>query len=195
MLNNLSSSIRKTAWGYVFLYFNINLGTLDILPAWAGYMMILSAIPILALYEESAGLLRNMALFLTGWSAFDWVMTIFGANAGSSGTFYSLYALAGTVVSVAAIYFHFQLLTNLAGVAVQLGFEDRSARFLRLRTINTVMQTILAVYTAFPVQEIMAAAIALLIANLIVLIMIVVCLFGFRKEINEQRPSAAGPTL
>ena len=32
--------------------------------------------------------------------------------------------------------------------------------------------------------EIMAAAIALLIANLIVLIMIVSCLFGFRKEID-----------
>lgn len=195
MTNNLSPAIRKIAWGYVFLYFNINLGTIDILPSWVGYLMIFSAIPILALYEESAGLLRNVAAILALWSGFDWVMTILGANTYGSGILYSLYALASTVASVAAIYFHFQLLTNLAGVAVQLGFEDRAARFLRLRTINTVMQTVLAVYTAFPLPEIMAAAIALLIANLIVLIMIVACLFGFRKEIDANSPPGYGPTL
>lgn len=179
-----STAIRKIAWGYVFLYFNINLGTIDILPSWAGYLLIFNAIPVLALYEESAGLLRNVAVILAVWSGFDWVMTIFGANAYGSGILYSLYALAASVISVIAIYFHFQLLTNLAGIAGQLGLEDRSSRFLRLRTVNTVIQTILAVYTAFPLPEIMAAAIALLIANLIVLIMIVSCLFGFRREID-----------
>lgn len=180
----LSPAIKKIAWGYVFLYFNINLGTIDILPSWAGYLLIFSAIPALTVYEESAGLLRNVAVILAVWAGFDWVMTIFGANTYGSGILYSLYALAASVISVIAIYFHFQLLTNLAGIAGQLGLEDRSARFLRLRTVNTVIQTILAVYTAFPLPEIMAAAIALLIANLIVLIMIVSCLFGFRKEID-----------
>lgn len=194
--STLGAAIKKIAWGYVFLYFNITIGPIDILPSWAGYLLIFSAISVLALYEESSQLLRNVAALLAVWSAFDWALTILEANNHGSGVFYSLYSLAGTVASVIAIYFHFQLLTNLAGIAAQLGFEDRAAGFLRLRTINTVLQTILALCTSFYfLEQILWLAIVLLIVNLIVLVCIVVNLFGFRKQIDNAYIPGHGPTL
>ena len=35
------------ALGYVFLTFNLNLGTLNVLPNWAGYLFFLAAIGLL----------------------------------------------------------------------------------------------------------------------------------------------------
>lgn len=34
----LSQALRKVFWAYIFLYFDINLGSIDILPAWIGYI-------------------------------------------------------------------------------------------------------------------------------------------------------------
>lgn len=185
MAEKLAPVLRRIAWAYFFLYFNITIGPIDILPSWAGYLMIFSAIPVLALYEESAGLLRNVAAILAAWSVLDWALTILEANTYGSGLLYSLYALTAAVMQVIAIYFHFQLLTNLAGIAGSMNLEYRQRRLLSLRTWNTVIQTILTVYTAFPVPDIFWAAMVLLILNLLILVLIVICLFGFRKELEE----------
>ena len=43
----MSSTYRgltKIAWGYVFLHLNLNLGTLNVLPNWVGYLLFFSAI-------------------------------------------------------------------------------------------------------------------------------------------------------
>ena len=85
MAEKLAPVLRRIAWAYFFLYFNITIGPIDILPSWAGYLMIFSAIPVLALYEESAGLLRNVAAILAAWSVLDWVLTILEANTYGSG--------------------------------------------------------------------------------------------------------------
>ena len=39
---------RTLFWGYFFLYFDLNLGTLDILPGWLGGLMLFSALNRLA---------------------------------------------------------------------------------------------------------------------------------------------------
>lgn len=46
----MSSTYRgltKIAWGYVFLHLNLNLGTLNVLPNWVGYLLFFSAIILL----------------------------------------------------------------------------------------------------------------------------------------------------
>ena len=40
----LAHAISLIAWGYLFLYFNVTLGTMNIIPNWVGYLMMGKAI-------------------------------------------------------------------------------------------------------------------------------------------------------
>lgn len=43
--DNLASAVGAVGRAYIFIYLNINLGTLDILPDWVGYVFILGPFP------------------------------------------------------------------------------------------------------------------------------------------------------
>ena len=63
----LSGAASLVAWGYLFLYLNINLGPVDILPNWLGMGMMLRALPALGSAVPAAALLRPLASMLAGW--------------------------------------------------------------------------------------------------------------------------------
>lgn len=44
MTQTLYQGVSHAAWGYFFLYFDVNLGPLNVLPDWAAYLLFLSAI-------------------------------------------------------------------------------------------------------------------------------------------------------
>lgn len=101
----LSSIAKKLGWGYILIHAHINLGTLDILPDWLGYLLIYQAICLLEDEEESAGLLKPMGIGLGAWAGICWVMKLFGVSV-------NMYLIT-LIVSVISLYFHFQLLTNM----------------------------------------------------------------------------------
>lgn len=106
---NLKSSISKFAWGYFFLYININLGTLNILPAFVGYFLFLSSIKDLQIEEKSIALLKPFGIILLIWKAVCWSLDLFSLS--NSLVFITL------ITSIIEIYFHFQALTNIASIA------------------------------------------------------------------------------
>ena len=53
----LYSGISKAAWGYFFLYFNINFNNVSILPSFVGYLLFLSVIKLLN--NENIGIINN----------------------------------------------------------------------------------------------------------------------------------------
>ena len=182
-LEYLAYKIGHIGWGYIFMYLDVNLGTIDILPSWAGYLFILSALPVLSEYEKSAALLRNLAILLTGWAVLEWVMNIFGITsaAGSMGT---LINIAATIIGVVSIYFHFQMLTNLAEIAGQLGLDERKERLLKLRTVNTILHTILAIFSSLAfLQAFMWLTLGLALINFVNTLRITICLFGFKSDL------------
>ena len=42
-LEYLAYKIGHIGWGYIFMYLDVNLGTIDILPSWAGYLFMMLA--------------------------------------------------------------------------------------------------------------------------------------------------------
>ena len=57
----LCKALKWSAWGYFFLYFNINIGALNLLPAWIGYVLFYNAIKTsISYYESSANLLKPL---------------------------------------------------------------------------------------------------------------------------------------
>ncbi|MBQ8830495.1 MAG: hypothetical protein IJ017_02730 [Oscillospiraceae bacterium] len=176
----LCSAVKRIAWGYVLIYLDININTVSILPNWLGYMFMLRALPDLSEEERSAELLKPLGTAMAVWELIKWTAVMFGVSF-ETGTLGTVLNIAGYVMAVVSMYFHFQLLTNLANAAEKYG-STRSRKILRLRTVNTVIMMILAL--PLPWYNIEAVAIALLIAAFVITMWTCYVLFTLKKELE-----------
>lgn len=176
----LYSGISKAAWGYFFLYFDININRVSILPSFVGYLLFLSAINLLKDEERELSLLRTMGIILTLWHGIQWILSWIGVSLDGVWQFVDI------IISLVNLYFHFQLLTNLASIAAKYQPEGytQDAKLLRYRTLQTVMLTAITIITnLYPwLSEFWAViSILLLIVYLIAGICLMKALFDLRK--------------
>lgn len=174
--SELCKAITKIAWGYIFLHLDFNLNTLDILPSWAGYLLFLSALPAIGEEEESANLLRPLGIILTVEEVVSWL------NKGLANSYYNLNAVS-IIASVISLYFHFQLLTNLANIAQRYECSQEK-KLLTLRTVKTLLTTFFAIITSLEIENFMIYA--LLIIFFVVTIWICKVLFSFKSELQKK---------
>ena len=170
----LCGALKQVAFGYVMLYFNINIGTVDLLPAWFGYVLFHKAITgELNKEDPMIGLLRPLAVVLGVYSFIAWLF-MFGGE--------SLYLpIVSVLESVIELYFHFQLLTNLANIAAKYHCKQEK-NILTLRTVQTVLQT---VYVFLYHIEQYELSFIIGMVQLIVLIWLCVVLFGLKKSMEQ----------
>lgn len=187
----LYRGVSHAAWAYFFLYFNVNLGSLNILPDFVCYLLLWSAIGCLEEEERDLALLRPLCVLLGVWAGADWVLTLLG------GTLDGRFLPMDLLISVAAIYFHFQLFTDFAHLAAryQPQGEELDGRLLRLRTVHTLLLTAVAVLGycfpngaqfTFPGSSLPEGTAGFLLmgmalAGLVVALMLMFGLFALRK--------------
>ena len=125
----LYRGVSHAAWAYFFLYFNINLGSINILPDFVCYLLLWSAIACLEEEERDLTLLRPLCVLLGVWAGADWVFTLFQEPLDGQ------FPPVDLFLAVAAIYFHFQLFTDFAHLAAryQPPGEELDRSLLRLR--------------------------------------------------------------
>lgn len=168
----LIQAVKQIAWGYILLHININLGSLNILPNWLGYVLMLQALPVLAEHEPSALLLRPLGIMLAIWEGVVWGATVFGITIDST-----ILMAIGTTIS---LYFHFQLLTNLASLAEKYDCPEQT-RILRLRTVRTVLITLMAL--PFSWEQHVPIIVGVSLVHIIVTIWICSVLFSLRSSL------------
>lgn len=141
----LYSGISKAAWGYFFLYFNINFNNVSILPSFVGYLLFLSAINLLKEEERELSLLHTLGVILALWTGVEWLASFVGLNLEGIWQFIDI------IISLVNLYFHFQFLTNLASIAAKYQSEgyELDAKLLRYRTLQTIMLTAIEVVLCF----------------------------------------------
>ena len=132
----LVKSVGGVAAGYVFLHFNIQLGIVNLLPDWLGYAAIVHVLDVLGKEEPSANLLRPLGGILIAWEFIEIVTELIGLDVNL--------LVFGTIVTVINLYFHFQLLTNLAVIAEKYKYE-KAGNIIRLRTVRMILITVFAV--------------------------------------------------
>jgi len=137
----LYDGITRAAWGYFFLYFNININQVSLLPSFVGYLLFLSAVSLLQEEQRELSLLRTMGIPLTICHGAEWVLSWVGSNLDGAWQFVDI------LVSLVNLYFHYQLLTNLASIAANHQPEGytQDAKLLRYRTLQTVMLTVIEI--------------------------------------------------
>ncbi len=180
----LYDGITKAAWGYFFLYFNINInidaGSISLLPSFIGYFLFLKAIDILKDEEKELTLLKTFGAIMAVYEIFKWLGNCFAFNIDDKLQF------IGTIASLINLYFHFQFITNLASIAAkyqQEGYEQ-DKKLLKYRTIQTVMLTISLVITRFALifnEFWIYISGALAIVIMVVCILLMKALFDLRK--------------
>lgn len=171
---NISQSIKSIAWGYVLIHLHFNIGTLDLLPDWLGCLFFLDALPVLAQFVPSAILLKPFALVLTIWAGIDWILTLFSIS-------FDVYLLT-LLISLIGLYFHFQLLTNLAELAKQNNCPQEKS-ILILRTIRTIFATISILPLPWEQYEILFFI--FIGIQLILVACLCSVLFSFAKSLQE----------
>ena len=184
----LYDGISKAAWGYFFIYFNININTVSILPSFVGYLLFLSAINYLKDEERELGLLHTLGVILALWHGAQWAMSWFGVNLDGAWQFIDI------IISLVNLYFHFQLLNNLASIATKYQPEgyEQDAKLLRYRTLQTVMLTAITIVTELHpwLSDVWTYIfVVMLIVYLIAGICLMKALFDLRKCLpTEEQP-------
>ena len=172
---SLASALGSIAWGYLFFYISINLGALDILPDWVCFVLVVKALPLLAEAVPSAKLLQPLGTLLGVYYVFSWILTAMGHPIQ--------WYLLTVFIAVLALYFNFQLLTNLAEVA-RLGGYPQEKKILRLRTVLAVLTTVVAL--PIPWEEYLVLGTGLAVVYLVVAAWICAVLFGLRKKVESD---------
>lgn len=171
----LTSAVKQITWGYVLLHININLGTLNILPNWLGYVLMLSALPILGESAPSALLLCPLGILLALWEGLLWGLTLFGVSFDST--------VLSIIAAALSLYFHFQLLTNLSDLAQQQNCPEHR-RILHLRTVQTLLITVLSL--PIPWAQYQGLTTGVVIVNLIVALWICSVLFSLCRSLEAD---------
>ena len=168
----MKNAISNVACGYFFLYFNFNLSGLSLTPIFVGYMLFLKAIYVLQDEEREIALLDPLGTILALWYLFVWVMSLFGIN------FEGIWHFADVLINLVELYFHFQLLTNIATIAGKYQPEGSKCDkdILRCRTIQTVLLTVTDI-TANVYQYLWQEEFLEMICVVLVLINFIVCIY------------------
>lgn len=182
----LYSGLSNAAWGYFFLHVDFNLNNITILPAFVGYLLLLSAIGKLSGERRDLALLRPLCLLLAAWSGAEWLFSWAGADPGG------MLPAADLIIEVAALYFHFQFLTDMAALAEQHQPEggDLDQRLRRRRTAYIVLSTVLSLFRHLPLgrfqEEGIVVMMVLLVVMLVVMLLIMGGLFELRRLFREE---------
>ena len=186
--HKLYTGIGRAAWGYFFIYFDINLNTVSILPSFIGYLLFLSAINYLCDEERELNLIRMLGMILTVWHIASWLASWGAVDLDG------MLQVIDIIIGVVNIYFHFQLLTNLASIATKYQSEGHEfdAKLLHYRTMQTVMLTaviVLGYLVKWQAELVTFVSVGIIIVYLIVAILLMKALFDLRRCLRIDNDS------
>lgn len=184
----LRSALGCIIGGSLLSYVEINLGFLSLV--WLGYAITLSGFDELKEDVPDIELIRPLGKAIAWWSVVKSVLSLLGRGT-------NLWAVT-VIFSVLALYFHFQLLTNLVEFAQKRGWP-RHRQLLYLRSARTVLMTLTTLPVLAPLWDSSATLEKIVFAiHIGLLIWIVVLLSCLRNHItpgNKPPPSPPEPPL
>lgn len=168
-MNRTRSALSRLAWGYLLLFFHINIGPLSLLPQWAAWLILAWGIYGLV------GMDRDLALL---WP-FGAVLALLDLSQPLlAGVWAGWLTLLQTVLY---LYVHFGLLTSCARLAgrFQAPGSALDVRFRRLRNAFIILDTLTGFVLNFWLAP--AVSVALGAVLLVTAVTIAASLFQLRR--------------
>lgn len=172
--------LSKVAWGYVFLTFNLNLGSLNVLPNWAGYLFFLAAIGLLGESLRDLPLLKPFCVLLAVVDIVDWLAVLMTGES-LTGRIFLVYLLLVCI----SIYFQFQLITDLALLAEEYGLPSGALR--GCRNVDAATSVLILLPLPWEENEILTVwFVLLMLTGILVRLILVWKLFVLRKAFRPE---------
>ena len=137
MVSDYSKAIKNVAWYILLVSYHFNIGIIDVLPDWLGYILLYSAVETIGKIQPSAKLLKKFSMIMIADSVFQTVCKIFDFTAQSY--------VYGLMIAVIHIYLDFQILTDIWHTA-QEHQSYSGDKIPLLRNITTFTYTISFVF-------------------------------------------------
>lgn len=181
--NKIYNGISKAIWGYFFLYFNINLGTISILPSFIGYILFLKSIDLLQDEERELSLLKTLGVILGIWEGIQWLANCVGYSFDGKWQFVNL------IIGLVNLYFHFQFLTNLASIATKHQQENciYDKDLLTCRTVQVIIQTLFLTISNLNLDFTYSAEELMFYVTMIFMIVYLIFLLGIGRTLIQLR--------
>lgn len=173
---SLSLAVRWIALAHVFILMDVNLNSFNLLPEWIGYVLICCQLDTVARAEESAELLKPLAAGLAFWDGLTWLAPELGSVFGS---------FIPLVAGVVSLYFHFQLLTNLANIADRKD-TGLGEKLRKLRTAQTLFITALRLPWSGFTAESFVLALLVVLAQTVILVWETKMLYDLARTLEEK---------
>lgn len=176
----------------MFLYFNININEVSLLPSFIGYLLFLAAIRALEGEERELPLLKTFCVILAVWNAAVWI------SDWGFGDLEGRWPFADLLISLINIYFQFQFVTNLASIAEKYRTEDDDLheKMLKYRTWQTIILTVVTISTTLvpSTSEIWKyLSFGMAILYLILVVCLMKALFDLRACIRQREGGRGAP--
>ena len=142
---NIRKALGRIAWAYLIILLHFRINGFDLLPDWVGYALLFSATGLLSGELRDLSLLRPFCVLLGIAAGVDWLALPLSGES-LTGRFFLLSAL----ISCVSIYFHFQLLTDLARLAEEHPVGDGPDPLARRLRIFRNIDAVLSAATALP---------------------------------------------
>lgn len=164
--------LRKVAWAHIFITFSLNIETLDILPAWVGYLMVAGTLAALAAERPHVETLRPMVYILAALSAVTWI--------GKAFSLAMPYAV-GLVHQIIQLIFFFSFHSELAELGRAYGWPSADG-LLMVRNVSIGVSA-LCWLAEWMESEFL---IALLIVSFVSLLLLWMYLFNLSKYFRDK---------
>ena len=183
-LARLRRGLALAAWGYVFLFFDLKIGSVSLTPRFAGFLLLTAAIGDLAGERRDLSLLRPLCILLAAWAGADWALSWVGEDLNG------LVPPLELIVWTAELYCHFQFLTDMAALAQRLRPASPIPACLRLsRTAYVLLCTATALVDTLmtgPLRETsFYVTFVLALAGLAAALTVAVCLIALRVSVGK----------
>ena len=177
-----AAALRWAAVGYLLIYFNFDLTlgalVLPLLPNFVGWLLLYRAIQGLRTVQPALNLLAPFVKALGVWSLGQFVPRLAQIAQPYLGW-------ASLVMALVALYFHFQFLTDIAGIAEELGAAPRAGEMLWYRTCITLATTATQLMMLLPERWQPAAFLPLLL-NVVASVAVNVGLFRLAGQVERS---------
>lgn len=183
MYENLKKAISLTVFGFLFIFVTFNLtingASVDIMPDFAGWLLLFLAFDKLGGYGDGKEFLKWGALLMMLITVVQYAITVFKPELKMD-----IYNL---VVNILQAIYIFLYLGIIEEVAEDIG-SVRSNKIHTLRMVTLALDVFLTLVGIFATKidiPLVFTTVIAGIASLVVLIMLLLALFGLRKEVKQ----------
>ena len=178
---DVRTSVKKIAWGFFLMHMNFNLGPVDILPDWAGYALIVSALAFVVAFEEDLKKLRAVGIALLMWSVITWIGGIFAIGA--------YLGYVGIIPAIGSMYFFYRLFCELSDLSDKYSCPQTSSlRFWGIANVvlTGILTAVLYVSYIFTNEELLIVVSATTLAlGFFVMLGSMITLFRFAGALKD----------